>query len=44
MGDPAVNEIAVHGRAAVEARAISFDYLQALGNFLANLSQKAFVR
>lgn len=53
MADPAVNEIAVNGPGVVqlwkrgiweevEAPAISFEYLQALGNFLANLSQKPF--
>lgn len=53
MADSAVNEIAVNGPGVVqlwkrgiweqvEAPVISFDYLQALGNFLANLSQKPF--
>jgi len=53
MADPEVNEIAVNAPGVVQlwkrgvweqvqAPAIDFEYLQALGNFLANLSQKPF--
>jgi type IV secretion system protein VirB11 len=53
MEDPDVNEIAVNAPGAVQlwkrgiweqvtAPAMTFEYLQALGNFLANLSQKPF--
>jgi type IV secretion system protein VirB11 len=53
LEDPGVNEIAVNAPGTVQlwkrgvweeitAPAISFEYLQALGNFLANLSQKPF--
>ncbi len=53
LEDPEVNEVAVNAPGIVQlwkrgiweqvpAPAISFDYLQALGNFLANLSQKPF--
>lgn len=53
LADPSVNEVAVNAPGAVqlwkggvweriEAPAVSFEYLQALGNFLANISQKPF--
>ncbi|MDM0116764.1 P-type DNA transfer ATPase VirB11 [Variovorax sp. J22R133] len=53
LADPCVGEIAVNAPGAVqlwkggvweraEAPAVSFEYLQALGNFLANISQKPF--
>jgi type IV secretion system protein VirB11 len=53
LDDPNVNEVAVNAPGIVQlwkrgvweqvdAPAISFDYLQALGNFLANISQKPF--
>ena len=53
LADPSVNEIAVNAPGAVhlwkrgvweqaDAPAITFAYLQALGNFLANISQKPF--
>jgi type IV secretion system protein VirB11 len=53
LADPSVNEIAVNAPGAVqlwkrgvweqvEAPAVNFEYLQALGNFLANISQKPF--
>jgi type IV secretion system protein VirB11 len=53
LDDPQVNEIAVNepGRVhlwrqglwiSVDAPSVTFDYLQALGHFLANLSQKPF--
>jgi type IV secretion system protein VirB11 len=53
LEDPSVNEVAVNAPGIVQlwkcgvweqvaAPAISFEYLQALGNFLANISQKPF--
>jgi len=53
LADPNVNEVAVNAPGAVqlwkggvwervEAPAVSFEYLQALGSFLANISQKPF--
>lgn len=53
LADPDVNEVAVNAPGIVQlwkqgiweqvvAPAISFEYLQALGNFLANISQKPF--
>jgi type IV secretion system protein VirB11 len=53
LEDPGVNEVAVNAPGVVQlwkrglweqvlAPAISFEYLQALGNFLANISQKPF--
>jgi type IV secretion system protein VirB11 len=53
LADRSVNEVAVNAPGAVqlwkrgvwervEAPAITFEYLQALGNFLANISQKPF--
>ena len=53
LDDPSVNEVAVNAPGVVQlwtrgiweqvaAPAITFDYLQALGSFLANISQKPF--
>ncbi|WP_371436616.1 P-type DNA transfer ATPase VirB11 [Polaromonas sp.] len=53
LDDPSVNEVAVNAPGTVqlwkrgvweqvEAPEITFEYLQALGNFLANISQKPF--
>ncbi|MFM9428040.1 type IV secretion system protein VirB11 [Variovorax sp. GrIS 2.14] len=53
LEDPSVNEVAVNAPGVVQlwkrgiweqvvAPAITFDYLQALGSFLANISQKPF--
>lgn len=53
LADPSVNEVAVNAPGAVQlwkrgvwervdAPAVNFEYLQALGSFLANISQKPF--